>query len=616
MRRARVAAWACGTALLGACASASEVAAPTTTPVGARATAPSDAEEPPRDVSPEAYRAVLEAELKMQGGDLAAGVALLREAALQDPRSAYLRVRLAEACLEGGDLEQAREAADEALRLAPRSVAALLVLAQTARLAGDGAAAERSLARLLALDPAHRDGSLLLAELRIERGDVAAAEQIIEALMQREPGAVDGYIALARVFAERGDVERAFRHADRALARESDDPDALELKLTVLLARGEATTAPAVARALAAAVGDSGEVRRNLLAALALSGDLPGADELARAWLDDDGSEQLRLMVSSSWLAMGELERALAVLAPSGTSAASPHLVAEHGHTLLLLRRFGAAADATCPSVAAPTTPELAAYLLDTCVRALLRAGRAGEAAKMLAPRLELASSSTLDTLAAAARAGALPVADVAAAADAGVARAPDEVALADAAARPHDQRDAPARARAILDGALRARPHDAELHFALARHLERAGQGSQAVEIVERLHDRGPPTIDTLNFLAFTLADQRVRTADARRLAWRALVRDPLNGYVVDTLGWAEYADAALEQARVTLARADRLSPGEGEILYHRAVVELELGAIEQARGLAARARELLEPGDPVLQKLDALVVRIGSRL
>ncbi|MBI1945396.1 MAG: tetratricopeptide repeat protein, partial [Deltaproteobacteria bacterium] len=389
--------------LFAGCGTTSTVTAPVRPRADLPALPPVDDDEPPRDVSPEAYRAVLEAELKMQGGDLAGGVALLREAALQDPASSYLRVRLAEACLEGGDVEQAKDAAEEALRLAPKSVAALLVLAHTQRLAGDGEAAERTLARLLAIDAAHRDGSLLLAELRVERGDVRGAEHVIEALMEREPGAVDGYIALARVFAERGDVERAFRHADRALARESDDPDALGLKLTLLFARGDFTAALPVARALAAAAGDGALVRRDLLAAHALAGDLVGADQLAAAWLDDDGSEDMRLLVSSSWERAGELERATRALEPAG-GARSPRLAAERGHALLVQRRPGDAADATCPLVGAPATPEVAGYLLESCVRALLRAGRAPDAAARLTPLLASAGAPLLETLAAAAK--------------------------------------------------------------------------------------------------------------------------------------------------------------------------------------------------------------------
>ncbi|OGQ12507.1 MAG: hypothetical protein A2138_04480 [Deltaproteobacteria bacterium RBG_16_71_12] len=598
------------------CGTTSTVTGPLPPSADARAgrAEPGD-DDPPRDVSPEAYRAVLEAELKMQGGDLAGGVALLREAALQDPRSSYLRVRLAEASLEGGDVEQARDAAEEALRLSPRSAAALVVLAQAQRLAGDGEAAERTLARLLAIDAAHRDGSLLLAELRVERGDVRGAEQVIEALMQREPGAVDGYIALARVFAERGDVERAFRHADHALEREGDDPDALGLKLTLLFARGEVTLALPVARALAAAAGDGALVRRDLLAALALAGDVGGAEQLARAWLDDDASEDMRLLVASAWQRIGELEHAARALEPTAGVGRSPRLAAEHGHALLLLRRPAQAADAACPLVGAPATAEVAGYLLDTCVRALVRAGRAAEAATRVAPLLPTAGAPLLDALAVVGRAGALPAADVKAAVDAVLTRNPADVETVTAAARAHEELGDVARARAVLDDALRARPHDAELLFALARHLERNGQAAAAVEIVERLIDRGAPDIDTLNFVAFTLADQRTRGDDARRLAWRALVQDPLNGYVVDTLGWAERAAGALEEARATLARADRLSPGEGEILYHRAVVELELGAVELARALAARAQGTLEPGDPAVAKVDALLVKLGSK-
>lgn len=598
-----------------ACGTTSPLTAPARTPAPVEPPIEADAGGPPRDVSSEAYRAVLEAELKLQEGDVVGGIALLREAALQDPRSAYLRVRLADAYLEGGDVEQAREAAEEALQLQPRSAEALLVLAQAQRLAGDGEAAERTLAKLLTQAPGNRDGSLLLAELRVERGDVNGAEKVIETLMEREPGAVDGYIGLARVFAERGDVARAFQHADRALARESDDPDALALKLTLLFARGSYAEALPVARSLAGASGDSVEVRRDLLAAHALAGELPAAEELARAWLDDDGSEEMRLLVSSAWERIGELSRAAQALEAPGGAARSPRVAAEAARLLLLGRKPGPAAELACAASSSASDAELATWLHDMCARALLKSGKARDAALHLLPLGSNAPAALLDAFAAVARGGGMSADEAKGVADAALARAPTDGDTVAAVARVHEELGDVAGARAILEGGLRERPRDAELLFSLARHLERNGQAMAAVEIVERLMDRGPPTIDTLNFVAFTLASERTRGDDARRLAWRALVQDPLSGYVADTLGWAERAAGDLTAARATLARADRLSPNEGEIVYHRAMVELELGAVGEARPLAERARALLDVDDPARKNVDALLVKLGSK-
>ena len=61
---------------------------------------------------------------------------------------------------------------------------------------------------------------------------------------------------------------------------------------------------------------------------------------------------------------------------------------------------------------------------------------------------------------------------------------------------------------------------------------------------------------------LAARLAEQGVRLDEARRLAWRALVQDPLNGYVVDTLGWCELRAGNVDAAVSTLERADRPAP------------------------------------------------------
>jgi Flp pilus assembly protein TadD len=143
-----------------------------------------------------------------------------------------------------------------------------------------------------------------------------------------------------------------------------------------------------------------------------------------------------------------------------------------------------------------------------------------------------------------------------------------------------------------------------------LARLLERQGDARGAVHVAERVMNRSErPDADLLNFIAFTLADHGLRADDGERFAWRAVLRGPLNGYVLDTLGWAQHRAGKTKLARETLLRADRLSPHEPEILLHLAVVQRALGDEEAARRALVAAKAVPYDDDKVLARIEALL-------
>jgi tetratricopeptide (TPR) repeat protein len=574
-----------------------------------------DTDEGEAHMSAEAVRAVLEAELRLQDGDSAGAVRLLKEAVLFDPGSSYLQVRLAETYLSSGDAEHALGSARAALALDRHSVPALRVIGAAHTLTGEASAALRAYEQALTIAPTDRDTVTALTELLVEQGDTKRAEQVVERLMDAEPGAVDGYVTLGRTFAQRGDVQRAFFHLDRALAREPLDTDALDLVFALQVALGRFADAKKTADALARALGDTPVVRRELLAVTALANQANDAEAMARSWLRDDDSETMHLLVADGWRRAGELERAIAVLA----HASGPRVQIDRALLLLSLRRPEAARAEACAAIAAAADADGKDFAVTVCARALAALDRNAEAAKLVDRHLEErpASARLLAASGEISRENGNTRQDtgrVLSRLEQAHHAAPADPTLLEVFSRAHEERGDLAPARSVIDDALRARPSDPELLMVLARFLDRQGHAQAAADIAERLVERGRRDVDTLNFLAFVLADASLRSEDARRYAWRAVMLDPLNGYVLDTLGWALFASGDAGAALDVLRRADRLSPNEAEVLFHVASAQLADGDTAGAVETARRAHKLAPSDKRMRARIDTLLTQLGA--
>jgi tetratricopeptide (TPR) repeat protein len=162
-------------------------------------------------------------------------------------------------------------------------------------------------------------------------------------------------------------------------------------------------------------------------------------------------------------------------------------------------------------------------------------------------------------------------------------------------------------------------------LRYALGATYERAGDWRRGVEVARSLLAQNPRSVRAMNFIAYTscdrgLADQtgnnpgnRIPGAtalfeEAERLLRQALVLQPRNGYVTDSLGWCYFKIGRLDEAERTLLAADRLAPGEADILRHLGDVYSRKG--ERARALEQYRRALRNrPDDKLRQEIEHLV-------
>lgn len=78
------------------------------------------------------------------------------------------------------------------------------------------------------------------------------------------------------------------------------------------------------------------------------------------------------------------------------------------------------------------------------------------------------------------------------------------------------------------------------------------------------------PNEPDVLNYLGYSLIEQRRRLDEARGYLERAAAERPESGYIVDSLGWLFYRIGDYEAAAEKLEEAVRLDPVEPVILDH----------------------------------------------
>ncbi|QDU70255.1 tetratricopeptide repeat protein [Mucisphaera calidilacus] len=159
---------------------------------------------------------------------------------------------------------------------------------------------------------------------------------------------------------------------------------------------------------------------------------------------------------------------------------------------------------------------------------------------------------------------------------------------------------DAVSRLRA-LEGQVETA--DQGLRFQLLTLLGRALQLSEAFEdarvAYEKVLEIAPSDILTLNNLAYLLGNDLGETSAAVEFAQRAVNLAPQNANTLDTLGWVQYQNGQLEEARRTLERSisfSRLPVNQ----YHLAIVLTDLGSTAAAMDLLEDAiRDAQTEGD-----------------
>ncbi len=570
---------------------------PTPTPIAAAPSAPrpdpdavryaraSAAAAPDLGRSAHAIAHYLASRRKVLAGDLVGATEELRLAVAYDDRSAELHAAYADALSLTGRLDAAAAEARLAIGLDAEGRAAShahVLLARLHEARGEPKAALEDLARARAIEAARAKAGergdptpwTLAAELQLQAGDLDAA-----LALAREAGEAlghDGGLAreLGRTILEKGDPARAARALTQATALRRGDEEAWHL----LAQAEEAQHRPAEAReAWLAGLRldpEDPDVLQGLGRLALQADDAPAAREwfgrLLRLAGDDPGPF---LQVAYEWLDAHHAEEALAASREGLARASEPRLRLLEGLALQDARRWAESAAALehVPAGAGETWFSARQALSYS----LTRAGRAADAVAALAPALKARPGDPRLVSAQAqalARAGRGPEAlELVRAVLAERERAGERttelwLALADVLVR----EGRPDEAAAELEQAVRRRPREPALRYALGTTYERAGRAEEAVRQMRELLAIDPQHAEALNFVGYTLAEQGVQLEEAEALVRRALALSPRSGHMIDSLGWIRFRRGDVAGAIPLLEQADRLIGPDPSVLDH----------------------------------------------
>lgn len=156
-------------------------------------------------------------------------------------------------------------------------------------------------------------------------------------------------------------------------------------------------------------------------------------------------------------------------------------------------------------------------------------------------------------------------------------------------------------------------------VYYSRGVSLERAGEWERAEADLLKAMELNPDEPMLLNYLGYSWVDRGENLDRALRMIERAVELRPRDGFIVDSLGWAQYRLNDFEGAVVHLERAVELQPLDPTINDHLGDAYWQVGRRHEARfqwqralllaeeePLKAQIREKLDSGLPAQRTAD----------
>lgn len=145
-----------------------------------------------------------------------------------------------------------------------------------------------------------------------------------------------------------------------------------------------------------------------------------------------------------------------------------------------------------------------------------------------------------------------------------------------------------------VLEQGLSKYSKNVELLFQHALILDRLGRKDTMIAQMKKVLEIEPNHVQSLSYLAFSLAELNQHLPEAERLARRALELDPKDGYVLDTLGWVLFKQKRFSESIQVLEKAHEYQASASIIAEHLADAYSMHSQADKARQMYEKAASL----------------------
>ena len=520
-------------------------------------------------------QSVLKAYLSRRSGDFAGSAEHLRTALKADPQSIELRIKLVRILMVFGEPDQGIGILDEGLKLNPDNPELLFEKAKTLVVAGRNAEAAES--ALLSAEKGGRDNSYSLAvRLLANAGRTDKALEVAGKWIEGKPQSpADAYYERASVFLRLGEIGKATADMTKVLELNPDHPQALEVMASISAQNKDRATALKYYEKLIRLNVHNAQAR---LAMAQLLLDDNRVEEARKAtaeaerFVGSDPGDRLRLGLL--YLQANQPEKSLINLEQIPEDARDARSWFFLGLVYSETGKFEAALKAfEKVDQASPLYDDM----LLRKATALKETGKKEEALELLKnlknklpdnPEVVLALCAMLQSL------------------------------------------DRPKEGLALLQDFYTSHQDIKEpgFFFSLGTLYDKLGDWEKSVELMKRVIELNPDDAHALNYLGYTWAEHGLNLVEAEAMVKKAIRLLPLNGYIVDSLGWVYFKQGKFAEAVRELEGAVALSAEDAIIWEHLGDARSKAGDREGAKKAYEKSLSLDPPGKTVGKKLEEL--------
>jgi tetratricopeptide (TPR) repeat protein len=162
--------------------------------------------------------------------------------------------------------------------------------------------------------------------------------------------------------------------------------------------------------------------------------------------------------------------------------------------------------------------------------------------------------------------------------------------------------------ALACFTRSLHMKPDDRDILFQSAATYDNLGMKDKAEEILIALLEDHPDDAAILNYLGYLWAEQAKNLEEAKNLVRKALLKEPENGYYLDSLAWVYYQLGNIDSALVEMRRSVERVDDDPVIFEHLGDIYRNLDEKGKAREAYKKSLNLDPSNERVKGKLEDL--------